>query len=388
MTRLVTATVCLGLLIAPRVACGQQLKIGSAAPPLDIEHWISLGSGLTEPVTHLEPGRVYVIEFWATWCGPCLASMPHLAQLQRDYADRGVSIISVSDEELEVVKAFLARPVPAGIARTLQPAVAPPAEADSDASVEAAAPSDTRLTFGQLTSAYALTTDPDQSVSRAYLEASGEAGIPTAFIVGKQGHIEWIGHPMEIDQPLAEVVADRWDRQKYVQQRDEKRAFEEAVQRIYQLLRENEIKPALEKLDELLTKAEGSEMQFGLQLFKLELLIHLQPAQAVAVYEQIADKTETADSLNVLVWKIVQIAEHDSSAISAELLGAARKSIDRAVQLAPDSPSVLDTLAHLAYLQGELDLAIEVQTRAVQIDPQDQQLKDFLERLRKEKSEG
>ena len=83
------------------------LTIGSEAPSLDIEHWLSNGHGKFEPVTKFEPGKVYVVEFWATWCGPCIASMPHLVGLQQRYGDQGVMIVSVSDEPLETVESFL-----------------------------------------------------------------------------------------------------------------------------------------------------------------------------------------------------------------------------------------------------------------------------------------
>ena len=42
------------------------LTIGSKAPLLNIEHWISNGNGKFKPVTTFTPGRVYVVEFWAT----------------------------------------------------------------------------------------------------------------------------------------------------------------------------------------------------------------------------------------------------------------------------------------------------------------------------------
>ena len=44
------------------------------------------------------------------------------------------------------------------------------------------------------------------------MRAAGQSGIPTAFIVGKTGQVEWIGHPMTMDEPLAQVVAGDWDR--------------------------------------------------------------------------------------------------------------------------------------------------------------------------------
>jgi thiol-disulfide isomerase/thioredoxin len=49
------------------------------APPLKVSKWLK-----GEEVKRFEPGKVYVVEFWATWCGPCIAFMPHLAELQAE----------------------------------------------------------------------------------------------------------------------------------------------------------------------------------------------------------------------------------------------------------------------------------------------------------------
>ena len=80
-----------------KLAVGKELDIGSKAPTLDIEHWIHDGNGFFKPVKEFTDGNVYVIEFWATWCGPCIMSMPHLAELQNKYRGRKVQIISISD---------------------------------------------------------------------------------------------------------------------------------------------------------------------------------------------------------------------------------------------------------------------------------------------------
>lgn len=136
----------------------EPLSIGSNAPALNIEHWVQDGNGKFKPVTKFANGKVYVVEFWATWCGPCIQSMPHLAKLQADFADKGVQIVSISDEDLETVEKFLERPVRA-------PKKAK--EDDADAKPQ---------TYRELTSAYCLTTDPDQSSNRDYMEAAEQIG--------------------------------------------------------------------------------------------------------------------------------------------------------------------------------------------------------------------
>lgn len=75
------------------------LTIGSPAPQLDIEHWIQDGSGHFAKVSEFEADKVYLVEFWATWCGPCIASMPHIAEIQEKYADRGVQVVSITRED-------------------------------------------------------------------------------------------------------------------------------------------------------------------------------------------------------------------------------------------------------------------------------------------------
>ncbi|MDP7009505.1 MAG: TlpA disulfide reductase family protein, partial [Phycisphaerales bacterium] len=78
------------------------LSIGDAAPTITIDHWVK-----GDPIDGFADGQVYVLEFWATWCGPCVTSMPHLSALQDTYGD-AVKIIGVSSEkELETVTNFL-----------------------------------------------------------------------------------------------------------------------------------------------------------------------------------------------------------------------------------------------------------------------------------------
>ena len=56
-------------------------------------------------------GKVVLVDFWATWCGPCKRSIPHLIKLHEEYADQGVVVLGVSLDRADpqkVVKPFVA----------------------------------------------------------------------------------------------------------------------------------------------------------------------------------------------------------------------------------------------------------------------------------------
>src|SRR6185436_1636477 len=64
------------------------LKVGDAAPKLQIAKWVQ-----GEPVKELAPGTTYIVEFWATWCGPCRETIPHLNALHEKFKDKGLVVI-------------------------------------------------------------------------------------------------------------------------------------------------------------------------------------------------------------------------------------------------------------------------------------------------------
>jgi thiol-disulfide isomerase/thioredoxin len=66
-----------------------------AAPPLSLRDAEGKPASLDQ-----YQGKPVVLNFWATWCGPCAEEMPWLAEVQRTYGDRGVAVIGVSLDDL------------------------------------------------------------------------------------------------------------------------------------------------------------------------------------------------------------------------------------------------------------------------------------------------
>jgi thiol-disulfide isomerase/thioredoxin len=353
----------IGLSLVPFSVAEDKLTIGSSAPELDIEHWIQNGKGKFKPVKKFEAGKVYVVEFWATWCGPCVASMPHLAEMQDRFADKGVQIISVSTESMDIIDQFLDRKVGKGEKGKEQ-------------------------TFRDLTSAYCLTTDPDASTEDAYMAAAGQDGIPCAFIVGKDQKIEWIGHPGEMDEPLEEVVSNRWDRKAFAEMYKEKKASEELRSRIVQYLQTGRAAKAIELIDEALTKTKDKEFMQQLRMTRVSAIFQLPKVDAdmrKAIESSLEEFGDDADFVNFVAWSVYEKTSAGDWK-DKELVKSGRAAIEKAISKIKDDSSkasALDTVAHLQHLEGDIASALRTQKAAVALASGDlkQELNEFLKEL-------
>ena len=95
------------LLLIAHLSLAQPQK-GQAVP--DLQFTTVLNAPVKTATLAQLKGKLVLIEFWATWCGPCLTAMPHLKQLQKKYGER-LQVITVTDETpVRTQKYLTARP--------------------------------------------------------------------------------------------------------------------------------------------------------------------------------------------------------------------------------------------------------------------------------------
>ena len=163
-------TIVIFVLLSLFVSHANALEVGEDAPEIVIEKWINGG-----PVKIKEGNgkKIYVVEFWATWCPPCRESIPHLSKLQTKFKESGVDIIGISNESIETVEKFA----------------------------------------GNAGFKYNVGVDKGNQTNSLY--RNGEKGIPHAFVIGKDGKVAWYGHPMDgMDTVIEQIIEDKFDRKK------------------------------------------------------------------------------------------------------------------------------------------------------------------------------
>lgn len=152
-------------------AASGKLEAGAPAPALEVSGWLQ-----GEEVKSFEKGTVYVVECWASWCGPCRMMFPHLSELHAQYTKAGKKVVIIGVDVWE-------RDAKAG-------------------------PETFEKMKEQMT--YRVAVDGGQ-VAKNWLKAAGQNGIPTAFVVDGEGKIAWIGHPMELEEVVDAVLEGGFD---------------------------------------------------------------------------------------------------------------------------------------------------------------------------------
>jgi thiol-disulfide isomerase/thioredoxin len=290
-------------------------------------------------------GNVYVMEFWATWCGPCRVGMPHLTQLQKDYSDKGVTIIGVSQEETKTVTAFLDKPE-----------------------------------WAKKTG-YTMAMDKEGATNKMYMKAAGQNGIPTAFVVGSDGVVEWIGHPSSMDEPLAKIVAGEWDREAYAAQFAKEQAAKQAARKIQVELRtarQNEDWTTVIAIyNRELAKTPNN---LGLQVQKFQTMIGpMGDSEGYALgWTILKQNRDNFQLLNSIAWYTLDDGSVEDRDIEFAL--AVAKAANEAS--GGKDPAILDTLARAYFDSDDLKRALKFQRKAAEFSTEGPMADGILETLK------
>jgi thiol-disulfide isomerase/thioredoxin len=146
------------LVLIPMAAA---VEVGETAPAITADYWINVPAG-TKAVgpEHLK-GRIVLLEFWATWCGPCRESIPHLNELKKKYESKGVLLVALSDEPKSKVAPFV----------------------------------------DQQKMSYVV-----GGGAKATQEKYGISAFPTAILIDPDGKVAWTGHPAVIDSEIVKLM--------------------------------------------------------------------------------------------------------------------------------------------------------------------------------------
>jgi thiol-disulfide isomerase/thioredoxin len=342
--RTLTMLTGVALAVAARTA-EAKLTFGDPAPKLQVAKWVQ-----GEPVKAFDTNHVYIVEFWATWCGPCRASIPHLNELWQKFRDRG--LIAIGQDVWE----------------QNDDGVAPFVKKMGD----------------QMTYRVALddkSSDTKGAMAVTWMDAADQNGIPTAFIVNQHGRIAWIGHPMELDEKtLEDILAGRFDITKYAaeyerQQQAQAREME-LSKKLGQALKDKDWDAAEAAVAEM--KKSESDMGDSLDTVRFSILLGRKNyAEAYKLAESLSDAHPTNAMIqNSLAWTIATQPglEKRDLALAGKMAGRANEATKG------KEPAVLDTLARVQFMNGKTNEAIATEQKALDIAPDEQKvfLKKFL----------
>lgn len=311
-------------------------QVGDVPPPLIIAEWVK---GKAINLETDAPKKIHMIEFWATWCPPCKASIPLLTDYQKKYA-KDLVIVGVTDPEplrnsLKTIHRFVER---------------------MGTDME-----------------YRVGADDNGKTWNQWLDPQN--GIPYAFLLGRDGRIVWQGSPLE--PSLAEIIPAVIDG-----------SYDLASAKL-----EAEVNKKLQALSLSLEMG-----QWGVVWDGLIDVLKLDPSSTIAldaltgIYSQELRNTKAFRD-----WANAHIEQHQDNPKAMSRLAIAMLRIDdyatrtpdlavKAARAAYQGSKQRDALAIVAYARslyqiGAIDKAIEVQSEVVALVPEEmrQESQDVLD---------
>jgi thiol-disulfide isomerase/thioredoxin len=298
------------------------LELGDQAPPLKVKEWVK---GQSVELEQVRGQKIVVLDFWATWCVPCIANVPHLTRLQEQYAE-DVIVIALTSEDpansLTAVRRFV--------------------ESQGKRM-------DYRVAFND-----------GAATQRAYMDAMGLENLPTAFVVDREGRLAWVGYPDEgLTRAVEQAVAGKLDIERIKRQYRIRRTIEAAIKK-------EDWPAALAAIDTRLEEGGlSADEQAELGWLRFECLAR-SPGRALEAGRfgrQLVAADHKAERLDAHAWALLTDAAYEGT-FNALALAAA----ERANALAGgQNARILDTLARAHFVAGKVSQAVRLARQAVAV---------------------
>ena len=259
-----TKAIFIAILIVTTITSGPaqkiSLKVGDPAPALRVQKWVK-----GEPVKYFESGKFYLVELSATWCAPCRLFIPHLSEIAKKYKGK-LEVISVYTNESNPDK---------------------PSDLKYVKKIEEFIHSvDSKIAFSVAIDV------PENHFWNNWLQASGQTGIPAAFLIDDKAKVVWLGHPGGVEEILDAAFSG-----KTIQEAVKKADTERAKNTLD--LADLEALKSAGKLSEALEKLDTYFMPYGKTAsyykFKFSLLAGVDDDKAYECLQWILDNVSVHD---------------------------------------------------------------------------------------------